>query len=1365
MGNAVASIHRTILAGTVACLVSVGPAMAATWWEAYRAAESGPHVLFQADRKVPESIESYVKDAPPNQPWHFGDGQRLIVEYSPETDLTPPLTIEAWCRPTAHSGYVMLRKHGFGFPAFHEGGDTTWYLRATSKRDHSARYPGIAKLNQWHYYCLTWDGKRVSIYHQGKSVAEKPLVIDLNVPSTPLLIGFSDGWAGTFAGDIGLVRLTGAVLSPHVIARNSAILQEGGSPPTHDALVLERSSIPVVTFKQALVLGADSGPFELPVPETLAPARSLSVSVWLRASGKRLRGPILRYGGDDTSAFRIDVDWEAVTATVRTSDGVFRLRAESALEPERWQNVGIAWNGRTMQMFVNGLAAGRPGLATGELEDVKGTIVVGGDNPRSSGFTGELGEIRFSDTCTVDLPAIPENVGEEVTSRAVNALPDTPPGPRSRHLEGKSQKHAPLVDFEDLSGWSVVSSGGVTVGKLERSREQRCWGEHVAKVVFQGSTFQGPTCEVRILPPAPIRIDRPFGAVDLWVYAHYWGRTQGTAMSVHLRLPDGTEERHDLAANPRWFYWTGWYIAHRTLPHAFPAGTQFTGFTIHGFRPAPEQTLYLDSLTFYSENRSPVPSYVPDWDDLPTPTTPDTVLPPLTSGQTARNRVIKDGDATRLLCETDDDVIEWRYLPNTGTLSDIEARVNGGEAFRPAVAGGLVLEIDDQEREPDDPGIERQLVKLRRRRKHVEAEWLWRVGPASIPVRYTLTPKRKSLVIEIEADTDLGSKVCFGRYQGGPTCQLVRVPYLDMRGFRYKGSTDPAVLWTDTFFLSAIQDWYNSHGSELFGAAEQQASDQATYNGGVVYFPTSDGQRNPVRERFVITASTTFSDVLPNIPNPPSPYLESLRNAFWITRPWYMSRKTYDAIQTGGQPPYYEQETAFWQTLHEYGVRDLFIRRHCAIWRQYMPMNGDPYTFVATTDPRGGGDGACAAHIHQLRDELGYRVGFYTNYTIISPLSYDIWHEDLVCRDSNWEWQTGSLSTAMAKPSRVLPLQRQFAGDLKNRFGVSCSYQDQITCRPFWGCTDYDARVHGAARHDAVFRAHAEVLREERRIYEGPVLSEGACHWYFAGLCDSNYAQTTGMDKPGLLDFQLLRLHMLNNDCGAEIYQSDPDRLAAYCLAHGHIGHWTHSGHPKKLLEQGKLRDFLKAYFVLRAVQPHYVAVSVQRIRYAEENGNWLTTEQAIRAGVHDLGRTEVLYTNGLRVRTNLGDTPWSIGGPATTTTLPPNGYVAEKGGRTIAAHTTVDGHPRHVAHGRDFVYVDGNGAAADVGAAVCTNAIVVRRTMDRLLVRAAPFTTPETITLRAGCLGLGKAVSVTLSEKSNGKAEVKLPKKGGTLR
>ena len=78
--------------------------------------------------------------------------------------------------------------------------------------------------------------------------------------------------------------------------------------------------------------------------------------------------------------------------------------------------------------------------------------------------------------------------------------------------------YPPLVDFEDLTGWTLETKGAVA--RIERTREQQIWGNFTGKLTYRG-TNNSP--EVRLMPPKPIAIAQPFDAVSLWCYGNNWG--------------------------------------------------------------------------------------------------------------------------------------------------------------------------------------------------------------------------------------------------------------------------------------------------------------------------------------------------------------------------------------------------------------------------------------------------------------------------------------------------------------------------------------------------------------------------------------------------------------------------------------------------------------------------------------------------------------------------------------------------------------------------------------------------------------------------------------------------------------------------
>ena len=81
-----------------------------------------------------------------------------------------------------------------------------------------------------------------------------------------------------------------------------------------------------------------------------------------------------------------------------------------------------------------------------------------------------------------------------------------------------SDTRAPLIDFENLDGWTVAQTGAVSEFSL--SQEQQLWGEQVGKLVYRGS---GDHPVITLAPPQAVPLPEPFDCVNLWVRGNNWG--------------------------------------------------------------------------------------------------------------------------------------------------------------------------------------------------------------------------------------------------------------------------------------------------------------------------------------------------------------------------------------------------------------------------------------------------------------------------------------------------------------------------------------------------------------------------------------------------------------------------------------------------------------------------------------------------------------------------------------------------------------------------------------------------------------------------------------------------------------------------
>jgi len=150
---------------------------------------------------------------------------------------------------------------------------------------------------------------------------------------------------------------------------------------------------------------------------------------------------------------------------------------------------------------------------------------------------------------------------------------------------GRTQDtHPPLIDFENLDGWTVETKDAVAT--FTRSREQQLWGNHVGKLTYRAT---GKTPVVTLRLPQPVPLSAPFDCVNLWLYGNNWAwvpdkTTPQVNVNVLFRTTDGKTVRTPLG-NVRWKEW--FLMHHRCHLIAVHAGiaptcaagkTEYLGF-------------------------------------------------------------------------------------------------------------------------------------------------------------------------------------------------------------------------------------------------------------------------------------------------------------------------------------------------------------------------------------------------------------------------------------------------------------------------------------------------------------------------------------------------------------------------------------------------------------------------------------------------------------------------------------------------------------------------------------------------------------------------------------------------------------------
>jgi len=838
-----------------------------------------------------------------------------------------------------------------------------------------------------------------------------------------------------------------------------------------------------------------------------------------------------------------------------------------------------------------------------------------------------------------------------------------PPGVPPYEMAGRAEERVPLVDFQNLDGWVV--EGQDAEGWLVRSEERKLYGRpFVGKLTYVG---RGANPTVVVRPPQPIPIPEPWDSVNFWNWGNTWCWTHDPS-TPHLEVAVLVRDSQDreVALPLGSMTYTYWFMMHGLLPGAqraaFAGPFRFAGFRFANARNQEPRTIYLGPCTFYKEDLQPL-AFEPWPEKLAFPTRRETILPLQKLGRFG-NTVTRDGDGVLFCYRGKDAEITYRVRPQKGGLADVEV-LHDGKAFYPGAGSGLSLATPAGTVGVDDPRLTSTLTSQDLARKEFTVVWHLEADSVATDVTWRYRLQQKSLIVEVEASAPVVERLTMGRAEPVSDARVFRVPYLTY------GGNDPHALYADGLFAFIQCDWFVSNASVLDGGG-RVGPGWAVFNGAARYIPLTDDRRNPLHERVFLTVSPDFQEVLPTIPNPPSPFREVQGERLW--------RVCSGADHAG--------EIADAKRLRDRGCEKVTVRYHEDSWRDA----GESFTFRTQAAPGRGGDAALRAFVASVQ-ALGWRVGLYTNYTDYAPVNA-LWDEDWVTRNPDGSWMGAWCRCYAPKPMRAVEAQARLAPQIQAKFGENHSYCDVHTAVSPFSRVDYDARVPGAGTFRRTFECFGRLLYNEKVAHHGPVYSEGLNHWWYAGLTDGNYAQIVCASPPReplLVDFDLLKMHPLEMAAGmgspGMFFRGAPgdiDQFLATTIAYGHIGFLGEWGPPGDL----------KAYYMMQPTSRRYAMVPVRRIVYAGSDGGWLDTSSALIDGAVRRGRLRVDYENGTEVTVNGSPETWSIACGERTFALPPWGYVVrreEDGLRTVSASVRVAGPGAAVGPSRRVDYAFGD--------------------------------------------------------------------------
>ena len=522
--------------------------------------------------------------------------------------------------------------------------------------------------------------------------------------------------------------------------------------------------------------------------------------------------------------------------------------------------------------------------------------------------------------------------------------------------------------------------------------------------------------------------------------------------------------------------------------------------------------------------------------------------------------------------------------------------------------------------------------------------------PATVRIEGSLV--RKSLVLRVTCDAPLAAGLDAGVW--GPVVRRrpVPLPYYSGRAHFFPH---------ENLFANAFLDWTDSSASSHDGTR-------------AAYGALTDGARNPLRERAVFAAAWHLAEVLPNIPNPPSPHRSRLADRI-VLDVW------------GGS---FASIAAKLSQLADAGVDRAVALVH--VWQRSGYDNALPAHIPANAAL--GGDEAMRELVATGR-RLGIPVALHENYVDYYP-NYDDYDERDVALDSEgrpvkaWYNPSTGIQSFAVKPTAILRLASTQSPEIHTRYGTEACYLDVHSAVPPWFHVDFRAGEPGAGTFRRVWDAHRELFAYERATHGGPVFGEGANHWYWSGCLDGVEAQFgwdpetgasvhQGMTAPLAVDFDLLRIHPLQANHGMGYYERwwpegfeaklagpppmavlDQYRMQEIAFGHaGFLGSSTWSVLPLAWLEAR----------LVGPVSARAAAARVLSILYdvGTEREEWADISAAFRAsGAPRFDRVRVAYEGGLVVTANGREEPLRVG----ELILPRFGWLAQ--GPGFAAGTVL---------------------------------------------------------------------------------------------
>jgi len=807
--------------------------------------------------------------------------------------------------------------------------------------------------------------------------------------------------------------------------------------------------------------------------------------------------------------------------------------------------------------------------------------------------------------------------------------------PVQRGFIGRKRDAGQQLLFNDLTGWTIQNYPGAEASFV-KSEEEPLFGQPVGKLTYRANGAPG---YFRLKPPKPIELQK-FNGILMWMFGNVWSWTPDPntpQVLVSLVIQDAKGETHTIELDP--VNWKFWSVMHKCVKqnvfederHSayggdsnwkldFPAkliAIDISNGTNKDFR-----SVYIDSIIFRNEKPNP-PKYTAKLDKLPFPTSPNSYRPSV--NDPVINTVRKSGSTYIFSAKAGSDVTEFRYTPKSGTLSDLVFKA-GDITFKPVNEGGPRHDMSRI------PKVKLKSIALT---NSGVLDTVWRT---ELGVEYglSLSITGKSMVVDWSSKSRKFAGLNPGTAEGLTDFKKFYVPYLTL------GWGVPSIIWNKGYYLFTMVDFHYSNAAQITGESKWLSATSATCVGQINYEKLTDGTRNMLRERQYVTVSKNFEEVLPSIPNPPSPLTSIIGTNLYCH---------VGAIEIDR----FKKSLERWKQFKEYGIDHVRVSHHEDSFSDgdTVGQGAQEYTMTLQAAPEIG-DQQLISYCAEVK-KLGYLIGLYTNYTDYNPLGAS-WDERNVAKLPNGEWERSWPPTFSLKPLKAVDMEAYYAHRVAEKFGCNTTYCDVHTCLPPMAFVDYEAGTPGAGMERTQIKAYGALLLHGRESYGGPIFSEGTHHWIYAGLDDGNYAQMglpDGANQPLLLDFDLRKIHPLQANISmipGWTWGSEKMQCMTEQIAYGHIG----------FLPFDNLNDAIQCYYMMQQLQSMYTQVPVDKILYYSADGKSCDISAAIPTGVNENRQAYVGYTNGMQIYVNCNKTnPFTVNVEGTQYKLPSFGWVA----------------------------------------------------------------------------------------------------------